>query len=277
MNGPQQIDTNAPIGIFDSGIGGLTVLKAIAHSLPQENFIYFGDTARVPYGDKSQSTILRYSLENAMFLMDLGVKLLVIACNTAAAYSSAKVRQFFKIPIVDVIEAGVAQALQVTTHQRIAILATRATVRSEVYQQALRVAMPGAFITAISCPLFVPLVEEQLLGHEATRLLVKEYLAPLKELNIDTVLLGCTHYPLLAHLIQEELGQGVIIVDSATACAKQVKLLLQQHCSIVATGNSNSNHRFYVSDDPYKFQQQAERFLDWKIATVERADSGVHH
>lgn len=264
-----------PIGIFDSGVGGLTVLEQISLTLPHEPIVYLGDTARVPYGDKSPDAILRYSLENTMFLMEKGVKLLVIACNTASAHAAAKVRHFFKIPVVDVVQAGVAQVVKETRNKRIAVLGTRATIQSGVYNKEILKLLPDAHVFTLACPLFVPLVEEQFIDHPATRLIIKEYLEPLKVHRIDALLLGCTHYPLLKHLIKEELGHDVAIIDAAAACADQVASLLghePQH-----RVHSQAEHKFYVSDDPAKFRRLAEQFLGRSVLCVEKVHLGGGH
>lgn len=264
-----------PIGIFDSGVGGLTVLEQISRTLPHEPIVYLGDTARVPYGDKSPEAILRYSLDNTMFLMDKGIKLLVIACNTASAHAAAKVRRFFKIPVVDVIEAGVAQAIQETKSKRIAVLGTRATIHSGVYKNEILKLLPDAHVTMLACPLFVPLVEEQFIDHPATRLIIRDYLEPLKVHRIDALLLGCTHYPLLAHLIKEELGSEVAIIDAAAACAKQVASLLG--LAPLLGASSRAEHKYYVSDDPAKFKRLAEQFLGHGMICVEKVRLGGIH
>lgn len=254
------------IGMFDSGCGGLTVMRKIAERLPNEDIIYFGDTARVPYGEKSRETIIRYSIENAIFLMEQNIKILVIACNTAASYSVEKLRRIFNIPIIGVIEPGADKAVRVTRKGCIAVLGTKGTIQSGAYQNAILSRCPEAQITTIACPLFVPLVEERFTHHPAARLIVREYLAPLKNKNVDTLLLGCTHYPLMMDLIREEIGDEVAIVDSASTCAERVyeTLCAAEMFSGVATGR----HRFFVSDDPEKFQRIGCEFFGSSVENV---------
>ena len=185
------------IGLFDSGIGGLTVLQQLVRALPDENYVYFGDTARLPYGEKSRETIIRYSIENSIFLLDKNIKMLVIPCNTATAFALEKLQKIFSVPVVGVIEPGAERAVEVSKNERIGVLGTRGTIYSQSYQKAILKINPSAFVLPIACPLFVPLVEENYVAHPSARLIVQEYLRPLKDQFIDTLLLGCTHYPLL--------------------------------------------------------------------------------
>lgn len=255
------------IGIFDSGVGGLTVMQQLMRILPHERLIYFGDTARVPYGNKSRQTIIRYSIENTICLLEKNIKLLVVACNTASALALPKLRQFFHLPIVGVIEAGAEKAVAVTRNQRIAVLGTRGTIQSGAYQAAIHKLAPQATILPIACPLFVPLVEEQWLSHPATQLIVQEYLRPIREHHVDTVLLGCTHYPLLGPLIQKEVGEEVALVDSASTCAHQVEQLLHQQQLFAS--HLQGEHQYYVSDDPEKFRALAEHLFGHNLRNVE--------
>lgn len=256
------------IGIFDSGLGGLTVMKQIKARCPHESIIYFGDTARVPYGGKSPETIVRYSIESAIFLMEQNIKVLVVACNTAASYSVDRLRSIFNIPVIEVIGPGAERATQVTKTGRIGILGTKATITSGSYQREIEKRLPDAEIFPYACPLFVPLVEERFLYHPATQLIVKEYLEPLKRANIDTLLLGCTHYPVLAPLIQEELGYNVQIVDSASTCADHLEKLLDLR-DLKDSSESSVEHRFFVSDDPDKFKLLGQLFLGERIHNCE--------
>lgn len=257
-----------PIGMFDSGIGGLTVMRQLMTTLPNESVIYFGDTARLPYGDKSSETIIRYALENAIFLLEKNVKLLIVACNTASAYAIEQLQHNFTIPILGVIEPGAEKASQITRNGRIAVLGTKATIRSQAYQRAITQRLPEAMVLPIACPLFVPLVEEQFFQHQAARMIVKEYLQPLKNHSVDTLLLGCTHYPLLKDLIQDEVGNGVAIIDSATTCAEKVNSIL---ASLELKNESLDlpSYKYFVSDDPEKFKQSGEAFLGTSIETIE--------
>lgn len=254
------------IGMFDSGVGGLTVLQQLSNCLPNEKIIYFGDTARLPYGDKSSGEILRYSIENAQFLMDSQeIKILVNACNTSAAYSSQELRELCPVPVVNVVEAGVDSIVKATKSQRMAVLGTRGTIRSKIYEREILKRLPEASVLSIACPLFTLLVEEQFTDHLAAKLIVKEYLAPLKNSGIDTLLLGCTHYPLLRHVIEEELGHGIAIVDSAVSCAAKVAELLSELDLETTELNPKDRHQFFVSDDPERFSLTARNFLDAQI------------
>lgn len=256
-----------PIGLFDSGLGGLTVVSSLKQRLPGENLIYFGDTARVPYGNKSRDTILRYSIENTIFLLNKNIKLLVVACNTASAYSIARLQQIFSIPILGVIEAGAECAVRTSKNQCIAILGTQGTIASGAYQQEIRRRHPDASLTTIPCPLFVPLVEERFVSHPAARLIVQEYLKPIRNTQVDTILLGCTHYPLLRDLIREEAGDGMQIVDSASTCAEMVDQKLAE-MRLHNTSQGVGQCSYYVSDDPHKFRHLACDFLNETIEFV---------
>lgn len=257
-----------PIGLFDSGIGGLTVMKQVMNSLPQEHLTYFGDTARVPYGGRSPETIVRYTIESTIFLMEQQIKTLIIACNTASAYALDKLRQVFNIPIIGVIEPGAIKAVQTTRQGRIAVLGTRATILSGAYQQEILKRLPEAYILPIACPLFVPLVEEVFVSHPATQLIVREYLKPLKQEKIDTLLLGCTHYPLLREAIQREVGDEIAIVDSASTCVETVRHYLETAQIANVTGAS-PNYKYFVSDDPHKFKMLGQNFLGAPLDHVE--------
>lgn len=260
---------NLPIGMFDSGVGGLTVMRQIQRVLPNESIIYLGDTARLPYGNKSPEAIIRYSLENATFLMDQNIKLLVVACNTATAYALNQLKQICPIPVIGVIEPGAEKAVKSTRNGHIAVLGTKGTIQSGVYQKEIEERLPDAVITAIACPLFVPLAEELFLKHEATRLIIREYLKPLRHLQIDTLLLGCTHYPLLRELIAEELGSSITIVDSAATCAEKVHNCLQTLSLETIDDISSIKYHYFVSDDPLKFQTLGKNFLGMPMDNVE--------
>jgi len=255
-----------PIGMFDSGIGGLTVMREVMRLLPHEQILYLGDTARLPYGGKSRETIIRYSIENAIFLLEHQIKMLVIPCNTASSAALDKLRSIFNIPVIGVIEPGAHKAAQVTRNGKIAVLGTKGTIASGAYQKEIQRLLPEAMVVPIPCPLFVPLVEEKFIHHPAARLIVEEYLKPLAKQEVDTILLGCTHYPLLQKLIEEVVGPGIHIVDSATTCAEKVAEVLKEqnlqnhpHCPV---------HQFFVSDDPHKFQVHGEEILGSPIAHI---------
>lgn len=260
-------DSSQPIGIFDSGVGGLTVMHQIMQVLPREQLIYFGDLARVPYGNKSRDTIVRYSIENTIRLLEKKIKLLVVACNTASAFSLPKLRELFHVPIVGVIEAGAERAVAISKTQQIAVLGTKGTIQSGAYQTAIQKLSPHANVIPIACPLLVPLVEEKWLTHPATRLIVKEYLRPIQNQEIDTVMLGCTHYPLLSSLIQEVVGSEVMLVDSASTCANQVKMILKER-ELLSKGLQEP-HRYFVSDEPDRFRSLAEHVFGYTIPTVD--------
>lgn len=251
-----------PIGIFDSGVGGLTVMKEIMHALPNENLIYFGDTARVPYGEKSPETILRYSLESTNFLLQQKVKAIVVACNTATACALDELKKM-DVPLIGVIEPGVEKALEIG--KKIAVLGTRATINSGIYEREILKRNPKASVISIACPLLVPLVEENFVSHAATSLILEEYLKSLHIESVDTVLLGCTHYPLLAHLIEEELGPDKTVINSAMACAEKLRELLHVR-DLSNQDNSVPSRTFYVSDDPQKFQSLGREFLGMLIS-----------
>jgi len=248
------------IGIFDSGIGGLTVMQQVMQALPHERIIYFGDTARVPYGEKSRETIVRYSFENTVFLLNKDIKALVVACNTASAFALETLKEKFSIPLIGVIEPGVKKAIEVSVNKRIAVLGTRGTVSSGIYQVEIQKHHPKAYVLPIACPLLVPLIEEHFITHPATRMILREYLKTIRENRIDTVLLGCTHYPLLGEMIQEELGEEVTVLNSASACADKLRIVLEEG-KLQASSDAHQQHQFYVSDDPHKFQIIGKKFL----------------
>lgn len=256
---PESSFCSQAIGVFDSGVGGLTVMQEMMKILPHERFIYFADTARIPYGNKSSQTIIRYANEIAHFLIEKGVKALVVACNTASALALSELRKGFPLPILGVIEPAVNQAIATTKNGRIGVLGTRATIQSCAYQSAIRALLPDAQVFSIACPLLVPIVEESWMTHPAAHLIVKEYLCPLREEGIDTLILGCTHYPFLHTLIQREVGEEVTIVESPMACAKELRTLLgaQNLFSLVL----DEQHEYYTSDDADTFRALAEKLF----------------
>lgn len=260
-----------PIGVFDSGIGGLTVVHELLHRLPHEAIAYFGDTARVPYGTKSPETIRRYADEAASYLMTHHIKLLVIACNTATAHAAAQLASRLPIPVVGVIDPGARAAVQVSRTSRIGVIGTRGTIRSGAYDQAVRRLLPDARVYAQACPLFVPLVEEGWRSHGATRLVAQEYLQPLKEMDVDVLILGCTHYPLLRDLIGEVMGPGVRLVDSATETAIDVAAGLDR-LGLRRPAGEPPVHLFAASDAPLRFRNVGRRFVGDVLSTVEHVD-----
>ena len=261
------MSTSSTIGMFDSGVGGLTVLREVERLLPYDTFVYFGDTARCPYGPKGDKTIIRYSIENGIFLIDHGIELLIVACHTASALALTKLQTTFNIPVLGVIEPAVDAACAVTQNRHIGVIGTRATINSGVYQRAISDRLSDATIIACACPLFVSIVEEQFANEEITRLIVKEYLAPLKKKNIDTLVLGCTHYPLLEKLIQEEMGSDVQLVNPALTCAKAALKIRQE--KLPCKRPSKDAHQFFVSDDPTRFQAIGERFFGLPLPSIQ--------
>ena len=259
---------DAPIGVFDSGIGGLTVAQEVIRQLPHESVIYFGDTARVPYGPKSPDTVRRYSREIAGFLRGEGVKSIVVACNTATAHALGTLRDELDMPVIGVVEPGARAAAAVTRTGRIGVIGTAGTIKSGAYERAIRAIDSRFIITARACPLFVPLVEEGWTDHDVTRLVAREYLAPLAEANIDTLVLGCTHYPLLKPLLSEVLGPGVRLIDSAEETAAETARTLAT-ASLGASDAAEPSYRFIASDDPLQFLQLGQRFLGGAIEGVE--------
>ncbi len=254
-----------PIGIFDSGVGGLTVYKAIRAAFPEEDLVYFGDTARVPYGPKSPNTIIDYSIQNSRFLLLQGIKILIVACNTSAAVALPELQKLTDIPIIGVITPGAEQAAQNTISKRVGVIGTEGTVRSGAYSRAIRQILPDAEVISQACPLFVPLVEEGWLAHPSTRLIVEDYLAGLKDAGIDTLVLGCTHYPLLSEIIQDVVGPRVTLVDSAVAITQYLKPLLPEDYD-----GKPGTDRFYVSDNEDKFAQIAHRILGSELSQLRR-------
>jgi glutamate racemase len=265
------VNPGAPIGVFDSGVGGLTVLRALTARLPAEETIYLGDTARVPYGTRSAEVVTRYALMAARHLAARGIKLLVVACNTVSAQSLPAVAAALPIPVVGVIEPGAAAAVAASKGGKIAVLATPGTVASGAYQAVLRRLLPLSQVAARACPLFVPLVEEGWTDGEVPRLVAERYLSDLRRSGVDTAVLGCTHYPLLAKVIAEVLGPQVSIVDGAEATAGSVATLLEKHGLARAAGPA-PRHRTLCTDMPDRFRAIAERFLGRPVDAVELVD-----
>jgi glutamate racemase len=259
---------DSAIGVFDSGIGGLTVAQEIIRQLPSESVVYFGDTARVPYGPKSPDTVRRYSQEIADFLSGEGVKAIVIACNTATAHALTMLREKLPIPVIGVVEPGARAAVKATTTNRIGVIGTVGTIKSGAYERAIRALDPDAIITARPAPLLVPLVEEGWTDHEAARLIVDEYLQPFKAAGVDTLVLGCTHYPLLKPILADALGPAVKLIDSAEETAAETGRTLAQQ-GISTDDGHEATHRFIASDDPLMFLQLGQRFLGGTIEGVE--------
>lgn len=261
------MNTN-PIGVFDSGVGGLTVVRALMERLPNENIVYFGDTARVPYGVKSRATIETFTTQIVDFLLQNQVKALVIACNTIAAVAYQRVQQMAgNMPVLSVIEAGAQAALATTCNGNIGVIATSTTVNSNAYARAISARNADTRILSQAAPLLVPLVEEGWLEHEVTRLTVREYLRPLLADKIDTLILGCTHFPLLKPLIQQEAPQ-LELVDSSITTAEAAAQALAA-AQLLNTQTAAPDYRFYVSDIPLRFQTIGERFLGRSLEQIE--------
>ena len=261
--------SDAPIGVFDSGIGGLTVARELMRQLPHERIIYFGDTARVPYGPKSPDTVRRYSREIAGLLRSEGVKALVIACNTATAHALPALRDELPMPVVGVVRPGARAAAAASEGGKIGVIGTAGTIASGAYERAIRALLPDAYIIARACPLFVPLVEEGWLDTPATRLIAEEYMRPFREPAMRTLVLGCTHYPLLKPLLSKILGPGVKLIDSAHETAAETGRVLGESGLLAAPPGEPPEHRFIASDAADHFLALAQRFLGSGIERVE--------
>ena len=262
---------NRPIGIFDSGVGGFTVVREIIKTLPKEKIVYLGDTARVPYGTKSEETIKRFSIENAKFLTQFGVKLIIVACNSASSIALPTLRRRFKIPVVGVIKPGARKATAITKNGRIGIIGTFVIKQKRAYEIEIKRISANKKVISKACSLFVPLAEEGWLNGSITRDVVKKYLNPLTERKIDTLVLGCTHYPLLRNAISKVVGKKIMIVDSASSVAKEVADILKKSNKL-ANGSSKLIHRFFATDAVEQFVKVGERFLGSKIKKARRAD-----
>jgi len=258
------VEKSSPIGVFDSGVGGLTVVRALMERLPWESIIYFGDTARVPYGVKSEETIKQYAKEIAGFLLRHDVKLLVIACNTMSSVAYETVMSLSPVPVLEVIGAGARLAISVSRNKRIGVIGTPATISSNAYARKLFQLDSSVKVVSQACALFVPLVEEGWLDHPVTRLTAQEYLRPVLAEQIDTLILGCTHYPLLKALLKDVVGEGVTLVDSAEAMAElSYEVLWEKH--LAKDSFKPAIYKFFVTDLPLRFQTMAERFLGRSI------------
>jgi len=262
-----------PIGVFDSGVGGLTVVKELIRQLPAEDIIYFGDTARVPYGIKSKETVIRFSIEDTLFLLKQDVKLICVACNTVSSFALPVIRNHFKVPMIGVINPGAREAVYATRNKRIGVIGTRGTVKSQTYENEIKQMDPNVSVTAVACPLFVPFVEEGWLEGDVVLNVAKTYLKPLKDARVDTVILGCTHYPLLKPIIRKVMGENVTLIDSAKQVAIEVKKILASE-GLLNTGRGGK-HKFCVSDNPEWFSGLAKRFLGEDIKNVTKVNNNV--
>ncbi|MFH1652451.1 MAG: glutamate racemase [Pseudomonadota bacterium] len=250
---------NRPIGIFDSGIGGLTVFKAIREALPKESLIYLGDTARLPYGTKSEETVTRYAIQNANFLIKRDVKAIVVACNTASAYALSKLRSTVGVPVLGVVEPGSKEGTKATKNKRIGVIATAATVESRAYHVAIQNIDPEIVVQSKSCGLFVPIVEEGMEESHIARLAVEEYLRELCDSGIDTLVLGCTHYPLLKGMISEMFGEKIMLVDSAFATARELNEMFVS--GKLLSSECETSDVICVTDLTTHFEMVAKRLL----------------
>ncbi len=265
-----QTKNNRPIGIFDSGFGGLTVMSAISKFMPKENLIYFGDSAHVPYGSKSKKVVTNFTVNISKFLESKNVKLIVVACNTASAFSLETLKKIIKVPIIGVIEAGSIVAIQNTKNKRVGVIGTEGTVKSNAYAKEIKKQDKTINCFSKACPLFVPLVEEGWNKGKITEEIINVYLKELVNKKVDTLILGCTHYPLLKKSIQKVIGKKIKIIDSATAIAMAVKDLLKKRNQLKDKGKGK--YQFYVSDDPEKFKNLGSKFFNNKINKVTKVD-----
>ena len=260
-----------PIGVFDSGIGGLTVVKELKRQLPAEDIVYFGDTAHLPYGTKSADTIIRFTLDNIIFLLKKDVKVIIVACNTASSLALPAIRKHFRVPIVGVIQPGARQAAEITKTNQIGVIGTKSTISSNAYERELKRINPKIKVISKACPLFVSLVEEGWFNNSTTKQITREYLFKLKSSHgIDTLILGCTHYPLLKSVISRFMGKDVKLVDSARQVVKEVSSILKLYNCNNKSKKHKGLYRFYVSDDPRGFMQQAVRFLGYTLSNVKK-------
>ena len=279
---------NNPIGVFDSGLGGLTVVKELIRQLPHESIVYYGDTARVPYGTKSRESIIRFSHENTRILLERNVKMVVVACNTSSSYALVQLRKHFRLPIVGVIDPGARKAAEVTRNRKVGVIATPATVNSRSYAKAIFRYDRAIQVSSQACPLFVPLVEEGWLRNPVTTAVAREYLKPLQKTGVDTLVLGCTHYPLLKSVLKDVMGAKVALIDSATEVAAEVKRVLQDRQLLRPSavrlpsakgsprggslwprgGGRRAQYSFLISDRPQQFEKTAREFLGYNIRAV---------
>jgi glutamate racemase len=252
---------NNPIGVFDSGVGGLTVLKSLIKAFPNERFVYLGDTARVPYGNKSSETIERYAEENSKFLISRGAKIIVVACNTASSVAIKSLREKFKIPIIEVVEPVSKKAFEKSKNKKIGVIGTNRTIKTKAYNASLEKISNEIEVFAAPCPLFVPLVEEGWINHPITVDIAKFYLQELIKYNIDTLILGCTHYPLLKNVIQDIVGNGVRLVESGNSVAGVIKDCINKLKINNSGENKKNQNEYYVTDDKEGFNKLARIFM----------------
>lgn len=262
---------NRPIGIFDSGIGGLTVLKEMVEQLPDEDIVYFGDTGRIPYGTKSKDAVLKYSFQCIKFLLSKDIKAIVIACNTASAVALSPALKAFDIPIIGVIEPGAKAAVKETQNEKIGVIGTTGTINSEAYQKEIRRLSPQSEVIGQDCPLFVQIVEDGWEDTEIAKLTAEKYLIDMVEHDIDTLVLGCTHYPILRYTLSKVLGPDVKLINPAYETAREVKEILTEG-KLLANRNEKPKHQFFVSDDPEKFRRIGGNILNKNIISIEKVE-----
>ena len=278
------MDRNLPIGIFDSGVGGLTVYKALHERLPNERFVYLGDTARVPYGTKSLATVERYAVENSRFLAAHGIKLLVVACNTASALALPAIRAAIKVPVIGVIEPGSRAAVEAAQGANIGVIATEATIQSGAYARAITSMRPNGQVIEKACPLFVPLAEEGWANSDVARNVARDYLSEFTKTSLGALVLGCTHYPILRDVISETVGSEVTLIDSGAATARDIESLLESsaltHEDALALYQErqlcDDLDHFYVTDAAERFAKVAERFLGSAPSILEAVEIWGH-
>lgn len=273
-NPPSAITADSPIGIFDSGVGGLTVFRALERRLPNESLVYLGDTARVPYGTRSPETVKRYAIEDAGFIRSMNVKAIVIACNTVSATAADRLREVFDVPVIGVIRPGARRAVAATRSGYVGVIATEGTIASGAYERAMLALNTRLEVISRACPLFVPLAEEGWINHPVTRQVAEEYLAEMSASRVDTLVLGCTHYPILRPLIDEVMGDHVSFIDSGEAVADEVARLLEER-SLVRHPGEPRTEQFYVTDAAVRFRRVAELFLGRPLESVETVELGT--
>ncbi len=260
------------IGVFDSGLGGLTAVKQIMRELPDESIVYFGDTGRVPYGTRSEETIIKYSKNDVNFLIEKGVKLIVVACGTVSSVALPTLKNEYNIPIIGVVEAGAGAALAKTKNGKIGVIGTPGTIKSGSYERLIKQVNPDAKTYSAACPLFVPLVENGHFDTEVARLVIEEYLTPIKNQGVDTLILGCTHYPLLEKSISEFMGDGVTLINAGAEVAKLLKVYFEEN-AMECDGSLKAQYHYYVSDNVDGFETLGGIFLEEKIdGQVEKID-----
>lgn len=272
LNSSQMSYAKSPIGIFDSGIGGLTVVRQLISELPNENLIYLGDSARVPYGSKSSKAVIQFSIQISNFLSKKNVKLIVVACNTASAEALQVLQEKFLIPIIGVIEPGAKKAVGTTQNGKIGVIGTIGTILSEAYLKEIQKINPKIKVFSKACPLFVPFVEEGWIEEEATSLVARKYLAGLIDSGIDTLILGCTHYPLLRNVIQKEVGDSVILIDSGHETAIFAAKILKEADLLNLAKEPKPSQKYFLTDLPLKFTEVGSNFLGSKIESVEQVE-----